>query len=63
MTVNHTGFGRHPQQLDLAAEHALRGAGFNVTLQLRPGDGHFCDSDFVEHSWRVLTGNRIAALK
>ncbi len=50
-------------QYACALEGALRGAGFNVTLQLRPGDGHFCDSDFVEHSWRVLTGNRIAALK
>lgn len=26
VTVNHTGFGRHPQQLDLAAEHALYAA-------------------------------------
>ncbi len=44
-------------------ERALREQGFTVTLQLRPGDGHFCDSDFAEHSWRVLTGNRIAALQ
>lgn len=44
-------------------ERALRDQGFAVTLQLRPGDGHFCDSDFAERSWRVLTGNRIAALE
>ena len=37
----------------LAAE--LQGAGHAVTLHLRPGDGHFCDGDFVERSWRVLT--------
>jgi len=33
----------------------LRNMGFPVTLHLRPGEGHFCDSDFVERSWRYLT--------
>ena len=49
-------------QYACALESTLHDAGFNVTLQLRPGDGHFCDSDFVEHAWRVLTGNRLAGL-
>jgi poly(3-hydroxybutyrate) depolymerase len=41
----------------LAAE--LRRADFPVSVQLRPGDGHLCDSDFVERSWRELA--RLAA--
>lgn len=41
---------------ELARE--LQGAGHPVTLHLRPGDGHFCDGDFVERSWRQLTAGR-----
>ncbi len=49
-------------QYACALDASLRSAGFPVTLQLRPGDGHFCDSDFVERSWRALHGRRHASL-
>lgn len=47
-------------QYGCALDAALRAQGFPVTLQLRPGDGHFCDGDFAEYAYGVLTGNRLA---
>lgn len=49
-------------QYACALDAAMRAQGYPVTLQLRPGDGHFCDGDFAEYAWRVLTGNRLASL-
>ncbi len=49
-------------QYACALERALTDAGFAVTMQLRPGDGHFCDGDFVDRAWRVLTHRRGAAM-
>ncbi|MFO0603234.1 MAG: PHB depolymerase family esterase [Polyangiales bacterium] len=45
-------------QYTCALAQELLGAGFPVTLNLRPGEGHFCDSDFVERSWRYLARSR-----
>jgi len=48
-------------QYACSLDAALRAQGFPVTLQLRPGDGHFCDGDFAEYAWGVLTASRPAA--
>jgi poly(3-hydroxybutyrate) depolymerase len=45
-------------QYTCALAQELLSAGFPVTLNLRPGEGHFCDSDFVERSWRYLSRAR-----
>ena len=46
---------------ELARE--LLSAGYSVTVNLRPGDGHFCDSDFAELSWRYLATGRSPGMK
>lgn len=45
-------------QYTCALARDLLNAGFPVTLHLRPGDGHFCDGDFVDRSWRYLSSHR-----